>query len=289
MDEVNKTERTAGSGWRLGRLVPAALALALLLGVAIGGVGGGIVARNWADLPGTAIASTLNAPQSQASAAPAAPEGTPAGVYAAVGPAVVTVSVSSQRSRNASAFPTTGEGSGVIVDGRVVAGSTGGAVEFGHQVIVAGGRQCGCGTFGCVEAYCGTAAILERALRVIEENGPSLLFERVAGDKMTLTPKMVDDAAREGDEGARRVFEETGYYLGIGIGNAVNAFNPALVVLGGGIRKATGLLEAAERSMRRHSVYSLNHTCRIVEATLGEDAGVMGAAELAWRMVRGEA
>ncbi len=182
----------------------------------------------------------------------------------------------------------TGIGCGVVSSGHMVSGSTGGAVEGGHHVIGAGGRQCGCGTFGCLEAYCGTAAILERALRGIEANRQSKLFDLIAGDKTTLTPKMIDDAARAGDAVASEVWEETGYYLGIGIGNLVNVFNPTLVVIGGGIRQASGLLAAAERSMRRHTIYSLAHTCRIVEAALGEDAGVMGAAELAWRKLAGE-
>ena len=182
----------------------------------------------------------------------------------------------------------TGIGGGVISGGKLVTGSTGGAVEIGHQVIVAGGRQCGCGTFGCLEAYCGTNGILERALRAIETNRQSLLWEKIQGDKSTLTPKLIDSAVEAGDRVALEVFEETGYYLGIGIANAVNFFNPSLIVIGGGIRKATGLLAAAERSMRRHTIFSLAHTCRIVEAVLGEDAGVMGAAELAWRKVAGE-
>jgi glucokinase len=182
----------------------------------------------------------------------------------------------------------TGIGGGVISGGHLVTGSTGGAVELGHHVIVAGGRQCGCGTFGCIEAYCGTDAILERAMRAIETNKSSLLFDRIQGDKNNLTPKMIDEAALDGDSLALEVFEETGYYLGIGIANSVNLFNPALVVIGGGIRKATGLLEAAERSMRRHTIYSLAHTCQIVAALLGEDAGVMGAAALGWRKLNGE-
>lgn len=176
----------------------------------------------------------------------------------------------------------TGIGSGVISGGRLVTGSTGGAAEVGHQVIVAGGRQCGCGTFGCMEAYCGTAAILERAHRAVEANRPSILFDSIAGDKTTLTPKQIDKAARAGDPAAISVWEETGYYLGVGIANTVNIFNPSVVVLGGGIREAQGLLEAAERSMRRHTIYSLAKTCTIVPALLGGDAGVVGAAGLAW-------
>jgi glucokinase len=179
----------------------------------------------------------------------------------------------------------TGLGSGVVVDGRLVIGATGGAVEFGHVTIVAGGQQCGCGNFGCLEAYCGTHAIVTRALKFLENGRPSLLGDRVRTDRFALTPKQIDEAARAGDEAAIRVLEETGYYLGIGCANAVQTFNPEVIVLGGGVRKAYGLMEAAEVSMRRHAVYSLAHTCRLVQAELGEDAGVMGAAELAWRMV----
>jgi len=107
------------------------------------------------------------------------------------------------------------------------------------------------------------------------------------GDGANITPKLIDEAAKAGDPLALQVFEETGYYLGLGIANAVNIFNPELVVLGGGIRKATGLLAAAERTMRAHTILSISRTCKLAEAALGEDAGVMGAAELAWRQVHG--
>ncbi len=180
----------------------------------------------------------------------------------------------------------TGIGSGVVVDGRLILGATGGAVEFGHHVIVAGSlEQCPCGDFGHLEAYCGTPGIIRRAQRFIESGRPTVLPDLVDGDRAALTPKLIDDAARQGDLLAIEIFQETGYYLGIGLSNAVCLFNPALIVLGGGIRKATGLMESAERSMRVHSVRSLLRDCRLVEASLGEDAGVMGAAELAWRQL----
>lgn len=181
----------------------------------------------------------------------------------------------------------TGIGSGVICDGKLVIGSTGAAVELGHQVIVAGGQRCGCGTFGCLEAYCGTYGIVNRALTAIENGRPSLLHDAIGTDRGTLTPKQIDDAAKAGDSAALHVWEETGYYLGIGIGNSVNIFNPEKIVIGGGIRQATGLIDAARRSMERHSISSIRANVSIVEAELGDDAGVMGAAELAWRMVNG--
>ena len=178
----------------------------------------------------------------------------------------------------------TGIGSGVISEGRLILGATGGAVEFGHHVIVAGSpEQCPCGDYGHLEAFCGTPGIIRRAQRYIESGRPTILPDLVDGDRAALTPKIIDEAARQGDELAIEIFEETGYYLGIGLSNAVCLFNPALCVLGGGIRKATGLMESAERSMRVHSVRSLLRDCKLVEAALGEDAGVMGAAELAWR------
>ena len=180
----------------------------------------------------------------------------------------------------------TGIGSGVIVNGEVLIGSTGGAVELGHHVIVAGGARCGCSTFGCIEAYCGQHAIVERALRAMENGSPTLLSAKVGSDKGTLTPEQIDEAARSGDAAAIGVFEETGYYLGIGMANAVHIFNPEMIVIGGGVRRATGLIESAKRSMYRHTIASLVSNVVVAEAGLGGDAGVMGAAELAWRLAK---
>ncbi|MEP6756526.1 MAG: ROK family protein [Chthonomonadales bacterium] len=178
----------------------------------------------------------------------------------------------------------TGIGSGVIINGEVLIGSTGGAVELGHHVIVAGGVRCGCSTFGCIEAYCGQHAIVERALRAMENGSSTLLNEKLGSDKGTLTPEQIDEAARAGDAAAIGVFEETGYYLGIGMANSVHIFNPEMIVIGGGVRKATGLIESAKRSMYRHTIASLVSNVVVAEAGLGGDAGVMGAAELAWRL-----
>jgi glucokinase len=179
----------------------------------------------------------------------------------------------------------TGIGGGVVSQGRLVTGSTGGAVEIGHHVIVVGGRMCGCGTLGCLEAYCGTDAIIERALRMMERNIESSLWDRIHADKTGFKPIVISEEADKGDATALAVWEETGYYLGIGIANAVNLFNPQYVIIGGQIRKAPGLLDAAKRSMRRHVIHSIGHTCQVVEAELGDDAGVIGGAELVWQAV----
>jgi len=177
----------------------------------------------------------------------------------------------------------TGIGSGVISDGRLVIGATGGAVEFGHLTIVAAGQQCGCGNYGCLEAYCGTRGIINRALKALENGRPSLLSEKIGTDRFALTPKLIDEAAQAGDAAALGVFEETGYYLGIGCANAVQVFNPDLIVLGGGIRKATGLMAA--QSYRCGGTRSIRCTTPVswCRRSWG-GCGSYGGAELAWRL-----
>ncbi len=180
----------------------------------------------------------------------------------------------------------TGIGGGVVSGGRLVTGSTGGAVEIGHQVIVAGGRKCGCGTLGCLEAYCGANAIVETAFRMLERNRDSVLWDMIRKDKMELTPKLISDAANKGDETALEVWREVGYYLGIGMANAVNLFNPQRVILAGQTRHGPGLVDAAKRSMLRHAIYSIAKSCEVTEMELGDAPGIPGGAELAWMEIR---
>ncbi|MCL5283671.1 MAG: ROK family protein [Armatimonadetes bacterium] len=179
----------------------------------------------------------------------------------------------------------TGIGGGIIINGKVVQGTTGGGGEIGHMVIMPGGRRCGCGTYGCLEAMTARDAISDRAARKLSEGRPSLLWDLVKGDKLALTPAIIDQAARANDPIAVETFQETGYYLGIGVANLINLINPEMVVVGGGIAAATGLLEATERSARANSIRSIAEACSIVRAELEDEAGIMGAAELASQYV----
>src|SRR5207244_1787626 len=92
----------------------------------------------------------------------------------------------------------TGVGSGVVSGGQLVTGSQGGAVELGHHVIVAGGAPCTCGDFGHLEAYCGQQAIIDRGRRAMEAGRPTMLHDITNHYRPSLTPKMIDDAARQG-------------------------------------------------------------------------------------------
>lgn len=124
----------------------------------------------------------------------------------------------------------TGVGGGLVVDGKLHRGATGGAGELGHQVIRAGGPLCHCGRRGCLEAYAGTYG-LQRIARRRMRRPPS-----------PLTPKALSDAARAGVPGAKAVWDEAGTWLGIGLANAVLMLNPDAVLLLGGVARAGRLI-----------------------------------------------
>ncbi len=174
----------------------------------------------------------------------------------------------------------TGIGGGIILNGHLWTGATGGAGEIGHIIIAAGGRG-GAAAFGSLESMAQIAAITERAARKICTGRKSALAEKVGYDWHLLTPKDIADAAREGDALALETFEETGYYVGLGIASMVNLLNPEMVVVGGGVALAGDLiLEPIRRSARANAITTMIDVCPIVGAELGDDAGIFGGASL---------
>jgi glucokinase len=174
----------------------------------------------------------------------------------------------------------TGIGGGIILDGRLWTGATGGAGEIGH-IIIAAGQRGGASAFGSLESMGQISAITERAARKISLGRKSLLADRVNYDWHLLTPKDIAKAAAEGDPVALETFEETGYYVGLGIASIVNLLNPEMVVVGGGVAQAGDLiLEPIRRSARANAIKTMIDVCPIVPATLGDDAGIFGGASL---------
>lgn len=174
----------------------------------------------------------------------------------------------------------TGIGGGIILDGKLWTGATGGAGEIGHIIIAAGARGWAA-AFGSLESMGQIAAITERAARKICEGRKTLLTEKPDFDWHLLTPKDIADAAAAGDALAIEVFEETGYYIGLGIASMVNLLNPEMVVVGGGVAQAGDLiLEPIRRSARQNAIKTLIETCPIIPAELGDDAGIYGGASL---------
>ena len=175
----------------------------------------------------------------------------------------------------------TGVGSGVVVDGKLVLGKTGGAGELGHAILIPEGRQCGCGNKGCLETYCSATGIRRTALELMEKS-PSYTgaLSKVSPDE--LTSKMVGDAAKYGDPLAIEVFEKTGYLLGIAMANAVTFSGPEAVFLfGGPVKAGDVLLKPLRKSFEEHLCFIFKGSVDVRVSELPDnDAAILGAAAL---------
>ncbi len=181
----------------------------------------------------------------------------------------------------------TGIGGGIIVGGRVHRGLNGMAGEFGHMQVEPEGIACQCGRRGCWEQYSSGSALV-RFAREGMGTQPTVLEERCAGNPQLLTGPMVTEAAEAGDLLARDAFHHVGDWLGVGVANLVAAFDPAIVVVGGGVSAAGDrLLEPARVALLR-SLVGAGHRVvpPLVPAKLGPAAGLVGAADLVRRQAR---
>jgi glucokinase len=172
----------------------------------------------------------------------------------------------------------TGIGGGIIVHGQLVHGNTDCAAEFGHIIVEIEGRECPCGGHGCLERYASANALATRFAEAVLEGAESSLAARVrAGEKVT--SRDVCEAAVEGDELSNKLLWETGMYLGVGIVNLMHTMNPARVVLAGGLAAAGELLMRPVReTVEKRAIPDAQRNCTICFATLGENAGLIGAA-----------
>ncbi len=173
----------------------------------------------------------------------------------------------------------TGIGGGLILDGMLYHGSSDMAGELGHITIDQNGRRCGCGNYGCLEAYASGPAIADRAREALDLETDSILPDLVQGDRARITAQTVYDAASQGDLIARDVVRDTARFLGIGVANLLNIFNPDVVVIAGGVTQAgDALFEPLRAEVRRRAFRAAVDACRIVPGELPGNAGVIGAA-----------
>jgi glucokinase len=179
----------------------------------------------------------------------------------------------------------TGIGGGILINGQVQRGRFGIAGEFGHMQVVPGGHRCECGNRGCWEQYASGNALVREAHSLFSANSPTAsdLLDRVEGVVANLTGPLITQAARDGDPTARELLAEIGNWLGVGIANLAAAFDPGMFVIGGGVSAAGDLLLASAReTFKRHLAgRGYRPEARIVAAQLGNDAGLIGAADLA--------
>lgn len=176
----------------------------------------------------------------------------------------------------------TGVGGGVIIDGRVLLGHDGGAGELGHIFVAASeGARGGNAAYGSLEGLAQRDAICERAARKLALGRKSLLSDGPAFNRYDLTPKAIADAALLGDVVAQETLDEVGHFVGLGVATCISVFNPEIVVIGGGIAQAGDLLmDPIIRTAKVNSIPTLFATCKIVQAGLGDNAGIMGAGAL---------
>jgi glucokinase len=175
----------------------------------------------------------------------------------------------------------TGIGGGLILDGRLYHGASGGAGEIGHMLVEPGGRLCGCGVRGHLEAVASGSA-LDAAAREIATSEPEGLVAVTAHrENSEPNARILDDAAEAGDSSARAAIERAGRYLGIGLTNLVNIFNPEVIVIGGSVRKSSLYLETAVDVMHRDAFAQHAADVRVVEAALDGDEAAIGAALIA--------
>lgn len=177
----------------------------------------------------------------------------------------------------------TGIGGGVVAGGRLLEGCTNTAGELGHLVIVAGGRRCGCGGRGCLEAYASGWALAQRAREAVgADPAAGRAMVRLAGSPQAITAEVVCQAARQGDPLALQLVEETLAYLSAGVVGVVHAFNPCLIVIGGGVAQGIPhLAPRLEERVRAQALHLATASLRIVPWALGEWAGAIGAAAFA--------
>ena len=176
----------------------------------------------------------------------------------------------------------TGIGGGIIINGDIYTGSCGTAGEIGHMVISDDGPVCNCGNRGCWEALASGTALAREARKRIEEGKQTSILDYADGNIEKVTAEVVQKAAEAGDSVARELINITGYYIGVGLANLVNIFNPELIVIGGGLSNIGDiLLQPAYEEARRRAFPQPFQAVRFARAELGRNSGVIGAAAFA--------
>lgn len=179
----------------------------------------------------------------------------------------------------------TGIGGGMVHHGELFRGGFGVGAEFGHMRVVRGGRLCACGLLGCWEAYGSGTGLTTRARELAEENPASarLLLELAGGNSDGIKGPMVSEAAERGDAAAKQSFAELARWIGEGLGSLAAVLDPDVIVVGGGVSESPelelGLIEKAFTTAETGSGHRPAPAIRL--AKLGNDAGVVGVADLA--------
>ncbi|WAA10420.1 ROK family glucokinase [Fervidibacillus albus] len=176
----------------------------------------------------------------------------------------------------------TGVGGGIIINGEIVSGSNGGGGEIGHMSVqTEDGYRCNCGKSGCLETVASATGVVRIATEYIQNSNERSALKDLYEKTGAVTSKDVFDAKRNGDSLAQKVVDRVAFYLGYAFGNVAALLNPEAIVVGGGVSKAgDALLTPIQSYYERFAFPASKKDTKIVLATLGNDAGVLGAAWL---------
>ncbi len=176
----------------------------------------------------------------------------------------------------------TGVGGGIILNGKIFEGINYAAGELGHMVIKADGKYCNCGRRGCFEVYASATALVEQTREAMSENKASVLWELCQGELNKVEGKTLFQGISQGDKTAEKVLENFIIYLGAGVINIINIFQPDIICIGGGISNAGDAIVGPLKEIIKKESYSRTSKKQpeIVIATLNNDAGLIGAAML---------
>lgn len=173
----------------------------------------------------------------------------------------------------------TGVGGGVVVSGQILHGADGMGGEVGHMVLSPEGPLCGCGGRGCLEVFASGNGIRRMAFEAIEKGEESEILKRNSGNINKITSEDVFEAAQQGDKLALMVLNEMGRYLGLGLVNLVNLFNPEKIVIGGKVSRAWDyFIRSVKDVVWTRAMKGQREKVQIVRAECGDDAGILGAA-----------
>lgn len=173
----------------------------------------------------------------------------------------------------------TGVGGGLVINGRLHLGIGGTAGELGHMTIDYNGPRCGCGNYGCLEAFASGPAIAAMGMKAVVQGLTTRIGEMCQYDLNRITPALITQAAEEGDAIAIDIYRQAGYYFGVAASILCASISPRRIIVTGGVAKAGKLLlEPMDKTMRERVFIMPVDQVQIVPGELGDNAGVMGAA-----------
>jgi glucokinase len=178
----------------------------------------------------------------------------------------------------------TGIGGGIIHKGKLLNVSA----EIGHMSINADAEKCPCGNNGCLENYASARAMIARAVSMLEKETESLLKECCKGSIYKITPEDIYKAALDGDMLSREILKDAGRFLGVGLANIINIMSPEAIILAGGLVGAWNIyVQEAIKEASRRAFKDLFDGVKIIPSSLGDDAGIVGAASLVFMETSG--